>query len=111
MLSFSFQIYFQRQETQQKGKHKRSKLFGPHSKPILACFGHRPIHLIRSIRLDSGRIGLVQLEFVKKKKKTLDAASTRGQPRRWPHLILDSGVAPSQLRQCFLEQITIDIQF
>ena len=68
-------------------------------------------NLIRSIRPDSGRIGPVRCEFVKKKKKTLDAASTRGQPRRWPHLILDSGVAPSQLRQCFLEQITIDIQF
>ena len=69
MLSFSFQIYFQRQETQNKTQKKKKKtqkkqqivlrmklredrfrMFGPHSKPISivlalfkADFGHWPI--------------------------------------------------------------------
>ena len=38
----------------------------------------------------------------KKKKKSLDAAPTRGQPRRTPRLASNLGAAPSQPRPCFL---------
>ena len=81
MLSFSFQIYFQRQETQKKQQIFRIKLrkdrfrmFGPHSKPIstVPTWFKADFSLFRSvsaaswykpiwpIQLDSGRICLVQ---------------------------------------------------
>ena len=63
---------------------------------------------ISLIRRESTRIEaeLAQIkssrrEYEKKKKKSLDAASTRGQPRRTLRPASDSGAAPSQPRLCF----------
>ena len=64
---------------------------------------------ISLIRRESTRIEaeLAQIkssrrEYEKKKKKSLEAASTRGQPRRTLRPASDSGAAPSQPRLCFI---------
>ena len=63
------------------------------------------ISLIRreSTRIEAelAQIKSCRREYDKKKKKSLDAASTRGQPRRTLRPASDSGAAPSQPRLCF----------
>ena len=56
------------------------------------------------IMAESARFGVNRAELVRirEKKKSSDAAPTRGQPHRTPHLASDLGVAPSQPHPCFL---------
>ena len=128
MLSFSFQIYFQRQETQNKTQKKqqivlrmklrkdRFRMFGPHSKPISivlalfkADFGHWPIWSDSTDTISFCKLARIKAEsawICKKKKKKLRCSTWRvgshvgGRTPR--QAVSNSGAAPSQPHQCFL---------